>query len=184
MGSSFVQGRRKPSSRRLIVRSCVEPSPQNPYAPPSSVVADSEPKAVISPGGRLYTPGQIRAGSFLGGPIVAAYFLRENFRILGRSSEARTTVMWGAALVVGLMALVPFLPTRFPNYLVPILYATAAGSVADKWQLKKQAIIDSGTYQVQSNWRVFGMSILLMLAFLVIMVLEIFGLAALGLTDF
>jgi hypothetical protein len=90
-------------------------------------------------------------------------------------------VVWGVAFVVGLMALLPFLPTRFPNYLIPILYSIAAGSVADKWQLQKQAIVDSGGYQIQSNWRVFGMALLSMIAFMLIVVLEIFCLAAVGL---
>jgi hypothetical protein len=159
----------------------LEPTPQNPYAPPSAAVRDSEPRAAISLKARLYTPGQIRAGSFLGGPIAAAYLLRENFRALNRGPEARATVVWGVAFVVGLMALLPFLPTRFPNYLIPILYSIAAGSVADKWQLQKQAIVDSGGYQIQSNWRVFGMALLSMIAFMLIVVLEIFCLAAVGL---
>jgi hypothetical protein len=90
-------------------------------------------------------------------------------------------VVWGLALVAGLMALLPFLPTRFPNYLIPLLYSLAAGSIADKWQLQKQAIVDSGRYQIQSNWRVFGMALLFMIAFMLIVILEIFCLVALGL---
>jgi len=58
------------------------------------------------------------------------------------------------------MALLPFVPDRFPNYVIPLLYSIAAGFVADKWQLRKQAILDSGKYQIQSNWRVFGMALL------------------------
>ena len=164
-----------------MVRPQVQPTPRNPYAPPSSAVGDSEFKAVVSPDSMLYTPAQIRTGSFLGGPIAAAYLLRENFRVLDRGPQARATVVWGAAFVAGLMALLPFLPTRFPNYLIPLLYSIAAGAVADKWQLQKQAIVDSGKYQVHSNWRVFGMALLSMAAFMLIVVLEIFCLVALGL---
>jgi hypothetical protein len=162
----------------------MEPTPQNPYAPPSSAIGDSEPKAATPPNAKLYTPAQIRFGSFLGGPIAAAYLLRENFLVLDRGPEARTTVVWGVVFVAGLMALLPFLPTRFPNLIVPLLYSFAAGSVADKWQLQKQAIVDSGKYQIQSNWRVFGMALLSMIAFMLIVVLGIFCLAALGLMHF
>lgn len=162
----------------------MEPTPQNPYAPPSSAVGDSDPKAATPRNAKLYTPAQIRAGSFLGGPIAAAYLLRENFLVLDRGTEARTTVVWGIVFVAGLMALLPFLPTRFPNSIIPLLYSLAAGSVADKWQLQKQAIVDSGKYRIQSNWRVFGMALLFMIAFMLIVVLEIFCLVALGLMHF
>jgi hypothetical protein len=130
---------------------------------------------------RLYTPLQVRLGSFLGGPIAAAYFLRENFCVLARVPEARSTVVWGAAFVTGLMVLLPFLPERFPNYLIPLLYSYAAGSVAEKWQLQKQAIVSSGIYGVQSNWRVLGLALLFMIAFIVILFAELFCLSALGL---
>jgi hypothetical protein len=130
---------------------------------------------------RLYTPLQVRLGSFLGGPIAAAYFLRENFRVLAKMPEARPTVVWGAAFVAGLMVLLPFLPERFPNYLIPLLYSYAAGSVAEKWQLQKQAIVTSGIYGVQSNWRVLGLALLFMIAFIVILFAELICLTALDL---
>jgi hypothetical protein len=121
---------------------------------------------VASP--KLYTPLQVRLGSFLGGPIASVYFLRENFRTLGKASEARATLMWGGAFVICLLASLPFLPTRFPNYVVPLAYSYAAGSITEKWQLRKQAIVDSGTYQVQSSWRVFGLALLFVVAFLAV----------------
>jgi len=134
---------------------------------------------VVDP--KLYTPLQVRFGSFLGGPIASVYFLRENFRVLGKVSEARTTLIWGSAFVICLWASVPFLPTHFPSYVVPLAYSYAAGSIAEKWQLQKQAIVDSGTYQVQSSWRVFGLALLFVLAFLIVGVVVYICLVALGL---
>ena len=161
----------------------MEPTPQNPYAPPSSAVGDVEPKTATSLGGKLYTPAQIRAGSFLGGPIAAIYLLRENFRVLDRASQARTTLVWGVAFVVVLMAVLPFLPTHFPNYLIPLLYSIVAGSVAEKWQLPKQAIVNSGKYGIHSNWRVLGMAAAFFMVLMVILVLEMFCLISLGLVQ-
>ena len=155
----------------------MEQPPRNAYAPPASVVGDSEPKA---PNGKLYTPTQIRLGSFLGGPIAAVYFLRENFRVLGRLPEVRTTLIWGTAVVIGLVALLPFLPDHFPNYIVPLAYSYAAGAVASKWQLNKEAILDSGNYRLQSNWRVFWLSLLLLLAFTLVIVAELICLNSIG----
>jgi hypothetical protein len=159
----------------------MEPTHQNPYAPPSAAVADPKSDAAIPPNAKLYTPAQIRAGSFLGGPIAAVYLLRENFRVLDRGPEAQTTVVWGIAFVAGLMALLPFLPKNFPNVVLPLVYSAAAGAIADKWQLRKQAIVESGRYRIQSNWRVVGMSLLWMLAFMLIGMLEIVILVSLGL---
>ena len=129
---------------------------------------------------KLYTPLQIRFRSFLGGPIAAIYYLKENFSVLGNSAEARKTVFWGVAIVVGMMISIPFLPDRFPHYVIPLAYAYAAGAVAEKWQLGKQAIVDSGKYQFQSNWRVCGLALLLMIAFIGILFVEIFCLVQLG----
>ena len=72
---------------------------------------------------KLYTPQQIRAGSFLGGPIAAVFFLRENFRVLDMVAEAGATLIWGAAFVVGLMILLPFLPDHFPSYVISLTYS-------------------------------------------------------------
>jgi hypothetical protein len=159
----------------------VESAPRNPFAPPSAEVRDSESAAANALNAKLYTQTQIRAGSFLGGPIAAVYLLRENFRVLDRAPEARATVLWGVVVIAGILALLPFLPTRFPNYLIPLLYMFGAGYVADQWQLRKQAILDSGKYRIQSNWRVFGMSVLCLIAFTLALVLEMFVLVALGL---
>ena len=155
----------------------MEQPPRNAYAPPASVVGDSELKA---PNGKLYTPTQIRLGSFLGGPIAAVYFLRENFRVLGRLPEVRTTLVSGTTVVIGLVALLPFLPDHFPNYIVPLAYSYAAGAVASKWQLNKEAILDSGNYRLQSNWRVFWLSLLLLLAFTLVIVAELICLNSIG----
>ena len=132
---------------------------------------------------KLYTPLQIRAGSFLGGPIASVYFLRENFRVLGKVPEAKTTLAWGIPFVICLWALLPFLPTRFPNYVIPLAYSIAAGSIAEKWQLQKQAIVNPGKYQFQSSWRVFGLALLFLLAFLIVGGVEYFCLVALGLEN-
>jgi hypothetical protein len=155
----------------------MEQSPRNPYAPPASAVGDGSPKAQ---NGKLYTPTQIRLGSFLGGPIAAVYFLRENFRVLGRLPEVRTTLIVGTAVVIGLLALLPFLPAHFPNYIVPLTYSYAAGAAASKWQLNKEAILDSGIYRLQSNWRVFGLSLLLLFAFVLALAAELICLSSIG----
>jgi hypothetical protein len=129
---------------------------------------------------KLYTPLQVRLGSFLGGPIAPVFLLRENFRVLGKSAEARATTIWGGAFVACVLALLPFLPSRFPNYVIPIGYSIAAGVLVEKWQLQKQAILDSGKYQIQSNWRVVGLAIVVLLIFMVVTLIELFLLDALG----
>jgi hypothetical protein len=158
----------------------MEPAIRNPFAPPSAVVEDRNINAALLPNARLYSPRQIRIGTFLGGPIAAVYLLRANFLALNRTSEAHTTILCGIALLAGLLVLVPFLPKHFPNFLIPILISIAAGFVADKWQLSKQAIVDSGSYEFQSNWRLLGITLLSIIAFLLIIVVGIVSLTAFG----
>jgi hypothetical protein len=158
----------------------MEPTSRNPFAPPSAAVEDRDVNADLLPNAKLYTPRQIRIGTFLGGPIAAVYLLRANFIALNGISEARTTVLCGVALMAGLLVLVPFLPKHFPNYLIPLVISIAAGFVADKWQLPKQAIADSGSYAFQSNWRLVGVTVLSMIAFLLIIVIGIVSLTAFG----
>jgi hypothetical protein len=46
----------------------------------------------------IYSPKQVLAGSFLGGPIALVYFLRTNFKTLGNQSAATQTVIWGSSV--------------------------------------------------------------------------------------
>ena len=78
------------------------------------------------------------------------------------------------------LATLPFLPDRFPRYVLPLAYSISAGAIAERWQLGKAAILESSQYQIQSTWRVACLGVILLIAFLVVAFMELFGLDALG----
>ena len=127
---------------------------------------------------RIYSPGQIFMASLFGGFLAAIYFLRRNFQSLGKSAEARQTLIWGGALFVGLWATWPFVREWIPRSLVAAFatgVALAARQIAKRWQLTKEAIQQSDQYSLQSNWRVFFLSISFLIATVILAVLYVIG---------
>lgn len=129
---------------------------------------------------QMYSPNQIAGGSFWGGPIAAVYFLRENFLVLGKTHEAQLTLIGGAAFIVILIGLLPFLPDKFPNMAIPLLYCLSAKQIASSWQLSKDAIANSDQFTFRSNWRIFGVGFAFMVLFLVIALAVMFVLDLIG----
>ncbi|WP_243288704.1 hypothetical protein [Geothrix terrae] len=136
----------------------------NPYAPPEALLA--EPGAEVASERRpIYTPFQVRLASFLGGPFAAVFTLHQNFKALQDTRGQRLTLGLGIAFNVALLALLPFLPERFPRQVIPLLYSIAAGGVASAKQLSKAQLEASEQYQRRSGWNVTGVVLVSFLAF-------------------
>lgn len=146
----------------------------NPYAAPS---ADITPDAGIS---LIYSPGQVAAGAFLGGPVGLIYFLRENFLTLGNTAQAKNSLVWGAALIGLLLLILPLLPDKFPSIAFTIGYMVAGQQIATTQQLTKKAIDDSTQFTAQSNWRVFGRGMLCLLGSMIVLFIPIMLLGRMG----
>ena len=107
----------------------------------------------------IYTPKQVCAGSFLGGPVALVYFLRNNFKKLGNNAAAAQTLLWGFLFNIAILASIPFLPKNFPHYVIPLAYSLAAQGIANAKQMKKESIETSLQFCFHSDWRVFGLSV-------------------------
>ena len=59
----------------------------NPYAAPGTVVAANARNAPV------YSPRQVAAGAFIGGPAGLIYFLLENFLALGAVEKASKSLI-------------------------------------------------------------------------------------------
>jgi hypothetical protein len=129
---------------------------------------------------RLYSPNQVACAAFFGGPLATVYVLWRNFRSLGNFPSETQSLIWGALFILALLGILPFLPEKFPNLVIPITYTIAARQMAETYQLSKQAIRESEQYRFHSNWNVFGISVGFLLVFFVLAVALLFGLAALG----
>ncbi len=137
------------------------------------------PPLVIS--SRLYTPFQVRLAAFLGGPFAAVYTLHSNFKVLGKDREKRLTLYWGIGFIIALCALLPFLPDKFPNIVIPLAYSIAAGGIAASKQLSKEAILASQIYIRHSGWKITIVCVVSIAAFCAIIFPLLFALDHFGL---
>jgi hypothetical protein len=109
----------------------------------------------------MYSPAQVRAATFLGGPLAGTHLLWANFITMGDPKSARVTVVIGLALLAVLFTL-GFMesPLRSPSMLVPLLVCLVYGGATDIYQLKKNAIATSTEYRFESNWKVTGLGLM------------------------
>ncbi|TKR30122.1 hypothetical protein FCE95_08225 [Luteimonas gilva] len=152
---------------------------ENPYAAPKAAVVGAQ----LAHGEtiELYSPTQVAAGAFLGGPVGLVYFLWANFRALGQAERERITLYCGAVFLLAAAIGIPLLPEKFPSAPINLLYIVVARLVADRFQMSKQAIRDSDRYGFHSNWRVVGLGLLCILASFLLVVGSALGIAYFGL---
>jgi hypothetical protein len=129
---------------------------------------------------KIYSPNQVLAVSFLGGPMAMVYALWKNFHSLQDPHGMHQILFWGSIFIVALMLFAPLMPATWPAYVLPIAYPIAAWSLAERHQMTKQAIAASEDYQFQTVPNVIAVSIIFLIAMMVTAVIWWNGLAALG----
>jgi hypothetical protein len=130
----------------------------------------------------MYSPDQIGISTFLGGPLAGAHLMWANFNSLGKPELARLTTIVSVATLFILAVIGFFLSGKHHggNLIFPLLVALGAKQVANSYQLKKSAIADSEEYSFQSNWKVFGITILWLIATMALLFVVIFVLLLAG----
>ncbi|MGM8936228.1 hypothetical protein ACS8E9_15335 [Pseudomonas neustonica] len=128
----------------------------------------------------VYSPNQAAAAAFLGGPLAGLYFLKHNFRVLQRTEQEQLTVRYGGIFMVAMMAILPFIPESVPGLPFAVAFVVVSRMLVEKYQFSKQDIIDAPELEFQSNWLVFGVSLLCMVIFLAISFAVIFALISAG----
>jgi hypothetical protein len=121
------------------------------------------------------------AASFLGGPMAMVYVLWKNFQTLENPHGMQQILIWGSIFIIALMLFSPLLPNSWLDYVIPFAYPLAALSLAENFQMSKQAIADSQTYEFQTIGNVIAVSILFLLAMLVVSFAWFFVLVIVGL---
>jgi hypothetical protein len=129
---------------------------------------------------KIYSPLQVLAASLLGGPMAMVYALWKNFQTLENPHGMRQILVWGSIFIVALMLFSPLMPATWPDYVLPFAYSLAAWSLADSFQMSKQAIRDSPQYEFQTAWNVIAVSIVFLVAMIVVAFTWFFVLAAVG----
>jgi hypothetical protein len=120
---------------------------------------------------KLYSPMQVSLATYLGGPLSAIYFLKVNFDARGESTFSKRVTFFGSLFTIMLIVAIPVISPHLSSSIIPLLYLFPVMFVVHKYQLSKQEISDSKEFSFHSNWRVCGLSILWMLAYLILAVL-------------
>ena len=130
---------------------------------------------------KIYSPNQVFAAAFLGGPMAMVYVLWKNFQTLENPHGMHQILFWGAIFVIALLLLSPLLPNSWLDFVIPFAYPLAAWSLAESFQMSKQAIADSQAYEFESAWNVIAVSIVFLVAMIVVAFTWFFVLVAAGL---
>jgi hypothetical protein len=130
---------------------------------------------------KIYSPNQVLAAAFLGGPMAMVYVLWKNFQTLENPHGMRQILFWGSIFVIALVVFSPLLPNSWLDYVIPFAYPLAAWSLVASFQMTKQAIADSQAYEFQSAWNVITVSMIFLVAMIVVAFTWFFVLVATGL---
>jgi len=106
----------------------------------------------------FFSPKQIYIGTFIGGPLAAAYYLSENFKLMELVSLNTPCKVLGVVFTILILGASFQLPEDFPNMIIPIAYSAIAAGIAWQWQVTKEEAEAVESYGFQSNWKVAGIS--------------------------
>ena len=152
---------------------------ENPYAAPTARAVDVH-SASLAKKRKLFSPQQGAIGAFFLGPITGLYIIYANFSAMDDHPRRMNTIAYGLAIVIGITLLLPFLPEKTPSIVFSLMYMLPTSFIIDKYQLKKQQILDSDQYTFQSGWMVLGIGLLCAMLFLALMIAVFFVYSALG----
>jgi hypothetical protein len=102
---------------------------------------------------KIYSEKAIRLGTFLGGPLVAGYFMAENFKVFGDFNKVRNT--W---IITILSTLIIF--GLIPNVIFPLIYMGIAAYLTKTYQEKNILQHTQNGGEFFSGWRIAGISII------------------------
>lgn len=114
------------------------------------------------PTGKIYTEKAIQSGTFLGGPLVAGYFMAENFKTFGDFKNAKKTWIIAILSTIVIFGLIFFIPEniKIPNVIFPLIYMMIAGYLTKKYQEQKinEHLKNGG--EKFNGWRTAGVSLI------------------------
>lgn len=113
---------------------------------------------------QFYSTGAIGMATFLGGPLIGGYLIRENYRILQEEKKGKQALLWGIATTIlvfgGLLLLPASVLDRLPSYVLPAIFAGVASWIVE---VKQGAILRQHKEQNRafySNWKAAGLALI------------------------
>ncbi len=113
---------------------------------------------------KYYDTWSIFWWAFLGGPLVATYFLAENFKAIWEEKYVRTTYIGGVVFTILLFAALFVFPENIiksiPGYIIPIFYSSIAQGIFNGYQKKKIDLLKKENFTHFSIWRVLWITLI------------------------
>ena len=84
----------------------------------------------------IYEAKHVRLGAFIGGPLVAGYFIAENYKVFGEHGKAKAAWVYAIAATVIIFGGIFLIPgaDQLPNYVIPIAYCWIAFYLTQHFQ--------------------------------------------------
>src|ERR1700712_4767815 len=104
----------------------------------------------------IYSANQIRLGTFLGGPLVAGYFIAENYKVFGEAGKGKAAWIYAIAFSIVLFGSIFAIPddVHVPGYIIPIIYCWVTYYLVQHFQGKQIDALTNGGEGLFSWWRV------------------------------
>jgi hypothetical protein len=138
----------------------MDANPENPYRAPDAELLTPENRVI----GPLYRMSAVGIATFFGTPLAGAYIISRNLRALGLDEKVQGT--WWMA--IGVLVLVMVVGYWLPDSAgMGLTVAQVIGMHQYAKSLFGEAVAGhAGVFR--SNWRAFGIALLFLLAFLVV----------------
>ncbi len=93
-------------------------------------------KETTTPTNKIYKERAIWVGSFVGGPLIAGYFIAENYKALNDPENAKTTWTYTIPLTILIFSLALIISKfeNFPSLVIPLTYTMGAYLYAKYYQ--------------------------------------------------
>ncbi|WP_051119630.1 hypothetical protein [Gillisia sp. CAL575] len=135
-----------------------------------------------TPKDKIYKERAIWVGSFVGGPLIAGYFIAENYKAFNDPENAKTTWTYTIPLTILIFSLGLLIPKfeNFPAIVIPVTYTMAAYLYSKYYQGPSMlAHVESGGEEF--GWgRIIGISLLGLVLTFVLLFLFVIIIDALG----
>lgn len=141
----------------------------DPFASPQATL-ESTPETVVQD--RVYSPRQIGVATYLFSPLAGGVCMWLNLK--DRPSERLPVAVGTVVVIILVIALSVFTPDEFPMRFINIGLAAGAYSWANKYDGGRFALLAVEGHQ-QSWWRLIGISLLCVLAYLLVIIPVLFA---------
>lgn len=140
---------------------------QNIYKSP-----ESDPGSQDTGVYRFYKLSGIGLATFFGSPIAGGYLISRNYKVVGRDAEAKKAIIYSVLGTLAMFAVITFIESFFtlPNTTYSVPQVMAVYLLARQYQGELLETHKTNNGQFFSNWRAFGISLVVILAILIVLV--------------